>query len=240
MSQAGGQRPLRWPDARIPSSSHSPAGMSPLDQRSLDGYCLYPVAEPSRLASLQRLLVSSHTKLSSATSCSPSVVWPHPPEPLSSPEISSLPTMVSPLGLSLRDPAQSCLPGKALPLPAAPGASFLAFPLHRVLRTTAVCLLIAAPLCPLPFLPDLQDWVSCWLSIKEFLPLTSKNTSGHPSEAGSNPTSLLDCYSPRFPLACTSGLMDGFITVCATQLNTLFSAISLQLYHGYERCFSGS
>lgn len=47
--------------------------------------------------------------------------------------------------------------------------------------------------------------------------------------------------SSGFPLVCTpAGLIDGFITDCTTQVNTLFSAVRLQSHHECEKCFSGS
>ena len=96
--------PFGWSDARILSSPHSPSGISPVAWWLGDDCGLTLSAfSPGKSSEVSGLL--PHRDQLFHLLWFP-VMWLHPLKPISSPQTASLPTMVSPLCLSLEDTAQ--------------------------------------------------------------------------------------------------------------------------------------
>lgn len=106
----------------------------------------------------------------------------------------------------------------------------LSWPSHSTVHLTAVCLLTAGPfvsLKALAFLLAPQDRCPVDVQFSNSLPQTFKNISHHPSESGSNSSSLLDCSSP--PGSHWSALLLGLLMDSLQCVPPQFTVCSLQL-----------
>lgn len=148
-------------------------------------YCVCPVIEPCPLRNLQKLRVSSHTKLAHlSTRVAPPSCGLSLQNEFSVPASTSFAPMARPLALTLWDPAQMPFYLGKLCLSQLHRGSLFGLPTPPY-TLTAVGLLIAGPffsLEPLAFLLVPQDGYPVGTQYRNSLPQTSRNASHHPSK----------------------------------------------------------